>query len=287
MARFDFKTNTSEYLDDLLGGNNPKTNEEIGIEFLVEITDQPFLPYSDERLKMLAADIKLNGLMSPLIVTKRDGSMLYEILAGRNRFNACKLLGMEAIPCIVKDGLSWAQRNLILVNSNLMQRQSLLPSERAKAYKMQSDAYKELGVKVEWSDSQATAYKYIRLNNLNESLLEKVDKGDIQFTVGYELSGLPEDTQCAVAEYVKREPKAKPANVLKAIRDHYGRPHSIEELERILEKDDKPKKTLRELTIKMSAFSSELKDADLGTLLKAILANEYDILRMYREELGS
>lgn len=288
MVRFDFKTGTTEYLDDLLGGNNGKANEEIDIDFLVEITEQPFKPYSDERLKMLMGDIKLNGLMSPLIVTKLEGSMMYEILAGRNRFNACMLLGMESVPCIVKYGLSEAQRNLILVNSNLMQRQSLLPSERAKAYKMQLKAYKELGIKSEWVESQATAYKYMRLNNLNDEFLAKVDSGEIQFTLGYELSGMSGATQSVISEYIEQEPKERLASAVEAIKGACSEPCSVGELKRLLElkereKASKQKKSVPKLIVKMSAFTSELKDANLGKLLEVIIANEYDILRMYRE----
>lgn len=191
-------------LDSLLGAPKTQVVRDISMAELKEIENQPFNPYSDEALDVLVEDIKENGLLSPLVVAPIDGG--YEILAGRNRYRACKELGMLKVPCIVRNNLNQAKRNLILVASNLKQRQQLLPSEKAKAYKMQQDACKELNIafKPELIESTANVYKYLRLNNLTDELLKKLDNNDITFTVAYEISRLSHNAQLAIFEYLNQ-----------------------------------------------------------------------------------
>lgn len=191
-------------LDSLLGAPKSQIVRDVSMAELKEISDQPFNPYSDEALEVLVDDIKENGLLSPLVVAPIDGG--YEILAGRNRYRACKELGMEKVPCIVRNNLNQAKRNLILVASNLKQRQQLLPSEKARAYKMQQDACKELNIafKPELIESTANVYKYLRLNNLTDELLKKLDDNDITFTIAYEISRLSHNAQSAILEYLNQ-----------------------------------------------------------------------------------
>lgn len=191
-------------LDSLLGAPKVQIVRDVSMAELKEISNQPFNPYSDEALEVLVEDIKENGLLSPLVVAPIDGG--YEILAGRNRYRACIKLGMEKVPCIVRNNLNQAKRNLILVASNLKQRQQLLPSEKAKAYKMQQDACKELNIafKPELIESTANVYKYLRLNNLTDELLKKLDDNDITFTIAYEISRLSHNAQLAILEYLNQ-----------------------------------------------------------------------------------
>lgn len=301
MASFDFKK-PSNFYDEMFGANSDvgasaKAKEEIAVEYLVEIENQPFNRYSDEQLRLLSEDIKLNGLMSPLIVHKMQGSQMYEILAGRNRFNACRMLDMKSIPCIIKEDLSKPQRDLILVNSNLMQRQTLLPSERARAYKMQSEAYKELGVKPnESAESKANVYKYIRLNNLCCELLEKVDKGDISFTIGYELSGLDLSAQNVLIDYLYTKPNTQLiTEFIETIKELSARGRvDLEDVRGVFEKEkdtseneDKISKATTEkpskLVIKMDEFRSELKRIAAKELKNFILESESELLEMYKK----
>lgn len=191
-------------LDSLLGAPKTQVVREVSMAELKEIENQPFNPYSDEALDVLVEDIKENGLLSPLVVAPIDGG--YEILAGRNRYRACKELGMEKVPCIIRNNLNQAKRNLILVASNLKQRQQLLPSEKAKAYKMQQDACKELNIsfKPELIESTANVYKYLRLNNLTGELLKRLDDNEITFTIAYEISRLSHHAQSAILEYLNQ-----------------------------------------------------------------------------------
>lgn len=103
---------------------------------LVEIEDQPFRLYSPAKLQELADDIKLNGQISPCIIRKKDGKSI--VLAGRNRKKACELAGIK-VDCIVIE-CDDATANLIMVNSNMLQRLELLPSEKAFGYKLQKES---------------------------------------------------------------------------------------------------------------------------------------------------
>lgn len=190
-------------LNNLFGAPKDQITREISIEELNEITDQPFNAYSDEALEILVEDIRENGLLSPLVVAPIDGG--YEIIAGRNRYRACKILGMEKLPCIIRNNLSAAKRNLILVASNLMQRQKLLPSEKAKAYKMHKDACDVLKIKFkpDLLESSANVYKYLRLNNLNHELMDMLDCDELTFSLCYEIAGLKAITQQAIYEYIQ------------------------------------------------------------------------------------
>lgn len=183
----------------------------IPIEKLHDYPDQPFKPYNEAKLAELVKDIEQNGILSPLLVRQlADG---YQILAGHNRKNAGKLAGLEQLPCIIKQ-VDDAQAVLIVVNTNLNQRDELLPSEKAFAYKMQLDAMKKQGKRndltsaqvgrrlesreilaMQVGESRNTISRYIRLTLLLPDLLEMVDKKSIPFMAGDNLSHLTKERQ--------------------------------------------------------------------------------------------
>lgn len=202
-------------LNNLFGAPKDQITREIPISELYEITEQPFNAYNDEALNILVDDIRENGLLSPLVVAPIDGG--YEIIAGRNRYRACKKLGMEKLPCIVRNNLNVAKRNLILVASNLMQRQRLLPSEKAKAYKMHKDACDELKIKFkpDLLESSANVYKYLRLNALLPEIMQMLDNDEITFSICYEIAGLNSKTQKAVYEYLQSGKTTSASGILR------------------------------------------------------------------------
>lgn len=158
---------------------------------LVEIEDQPFHLYSSEKLAELAEDIKENGQINPCTVRLLDGKKY--ILAGRNRKKACELAGVE-VACIFIE-CDDITANLILVNSNLNQRQELLPSEKAFAYKLQKESYEAKGQKKSTaavaeqnSENIKMIQRYIKLTDLNESLLNMIDGQRLPVSVGFEIS---------------------------------------------------------------------------------------------------
>ncbi len=194
----------------------------IKLSELLPFPNQPFRPYSDEKLWELAEDIKQNGVLSPIIV--RPFGNAYQILAGHNRVNASKLAELDEIPSIVKD-VDDDTAKLILVNTNLNQRDKLLPSEKAFAYKMQLDSLKrtagrpsknnscqvgtdligkrsDVQLSENSTDSARTIQRYIRLTELIPELLEMVDNESFAFMVGVYLSYLSQEKQQLLYEYM-------------------------------------------------------------------------------------
>lgn len=203
----------------MLGGTSQKDIRELEISSLIPYPNQPFRPYSEEKLLELAEDIKENGVLSPVIVRPMEDG--YQILAGHNRVNASKLAGLLTVPCIVKD-FDDAMAQLVLVNSNLLQRQELLPSEKAFAYKMQLDAVKQqgkrsdltlypLGTKLDSgdnlakinNDSRTNIFRFVRLTSLTPEILSAVDSNELPLRAGVELSYLNEETQSRLLEYIE------------------------------------------------------------------------------------
>ena len=180
---------------------------------LTEITVQPFRAYNSDKLSELADSIRENGQQQPCIVRKKDGK--YIILAGRNRKRACAMIGCK-VKCIVRE-CSDAEADLILTHTNLYQRHELLPSELAAAYAMQKAAYEARGERKStaaiantYGEAIKTVYRYIKLNDLDDSLLPYVDEGRIPVMAGVTLIGTeyPGDQQ-RLAEYLNAHPKLK------------------------------------------------------------------------------
>ena len=126
----------------------------ISVKSLVEYTDkkfsrlsgrdQPFLPYSDDALDELQQSISLNGIINPLVVREGKNGK-YIILSGRNRYRAAKKLGMRSVPAIVKENISDDEALQILLDSNLKQRHDLKYSEKAYAYRMETEILNRQG----------------------------------------------------------------------------------------------------------------------------------------------
>lgn len=218
-------TSTEDYYKKLLGADK-KDIQQIAIGNLTPFPNQPFKAYKPEKLQELAEDIKINGVLSPVLIRPYENS--YQILSGHNRVNAAKIAGLTEVPCIVKD-YDDNRANLVMVNTNLNQREELLPSEKAFAYKIQMEAMKENrctngapndeseqelgctnGAPIKTRDlmSQETGVnreqirRYIRLTYLLPDLLDKVDDKDIPFRAGVNISYLDEDAQKLLVQYL-------------------------------------------------------------------------------------
>ena len=176
------------------------------IDDLVDFEAQPFKVIDDEAMHELVDSIKTVGVLVPIIVRRiKDGK--YEIISGHRRKRACILAGKNTIPAVVTQ-LNDDEATILLVDSNL-QREKLLPSERAYAYKMKLEALKHQGIKnyftsrhdvgrLESADIVGKAFgesgrqvqRYIRLTELIYQLLDKVDEDIIKFIAGVEVSYL-------------------------------------------------------------------------------------------------
>ena len=212
---------------ELVKNNSPNLNKndlkndieqivEIGIDKLKNFEKHPF-KVVDETLEELITSITENGVTTPLIVrTLKDGN--YEIVSGHRRKRACELLEITKIPCIVRD-ISRDEAIIQMVDSNI-QREKVLPSERAFAYKMKLDAMKhqgitsrQLGEKLlsveivgkEKGDSARQVQRYVRLTELIPKLLDLVDDDTVAFNTGVELSYLTQEEQENLLETMKIE----------------------------------------------------------------------------------
>ena len=212
-------------LSAMLGGGGGREGEvvQIDLEGLVPYPDQPFRPYSQQKLEELAEDIGEHGVLSPVIV--RPMGSQYQILAGHNRCAASRLAGLTKVPCVVKD-VDDSQAELIMLSTNLQQRQ-LLPSEKAWAYRRQVEtlaARKEAGAGLETvaqqnEESRRTISYYIRLTYLKPAFLELVDQKELPTRAGVELSYLTEDTQTRLLEYLQAYPKKISLKEAEALRE--------------------------------------------------------------------
>lgn len=191
----------------LMGGDKGGVTQ-ISIEQLMPYPNQPFQVNHDEGLQELAEDIKANGILFPVIV--RPMGSQYQILAGHRRTAGAKLAGLLQVPCIIKD-VDNATAKLIVTNTNLTQRQKLLPSERAFAYLMQKEAYEELGahrvrtttqIAEDNSESVRMIQYYLRLTQLIKPLLDLVDNETVGVKTGAVLSNLSVDEQNILAGYL-------------------------------------------------------------------------------------
>ena len=197
------------------------TLSEIKIENLKSFENNPFIFREDTAFEMLIDSISNLGVLTPIIVRSLDDGN-YEIISGHRRVEACRRLGIEAIPCIVKE-LTRDEATVILVDLNL-QRDEVLPSEKAHAYKMKMDALKNQGARTDLTSTQSvskfrtaeevgkennesreTVRRYIRLTYLIPEILKLVDEGRIAFTPAVELSFLPLEEQHEVYGFYENE----------------------------------------------------------------------------------
>ena len=130
----------SEPTEELIG-NEPKREKVriIPVELIDDFPDHPFQVKDDESMAQLVSSIEMNGVLNPVILRKKEGER-YEIIAGHRRKYACRKLDIKLIPSIVRE-LSREDAIIEMVDSNL-QRECILPSEKARAYKMKMDAMK-------------------------------------------------------------------------------------------------------------------------------------------------
>lgn len=183
---------------------------------------QPFKAYTDAKLQELTESIKQHGVIEAICVRpKADGRM--EIIAGHNRVAAARLAGLATVPAIVQQ-LDDAQAAIMLVDSNLQHRETLLPSEKAFAYKLRLESMKRQGQRTDLtsgqivrklectdqigkdeSESGRQVRRYIRLTHLIPALLDMVDNGKPGFAAAVDLSFLGQNEQTALLEVMEQE----------------------------------------------------------------------------------
>ena len=191
--------------------------EHLAVDKLRPFDGHPFKVVDNEEMDKLTWSILTQGLLTPLVVRPLDNGE-YEVISGHRRLHACKKAGIETVPALIY-AIDRDSAAIALVDSNL-QREKILPSEKAFAYKLKRDALSHQGVTspqvgeklltvekvgLEAGDSKNQVLRYIRLTNLIPGILQKVDEGRIALTPAVELSYLTDAEQEDLLETMESE----------------------------------------------------------------------------------
>ena len=225
------KTRTGQKLklttvEELLGVPATESSTEIDVDMIHVFKNHPFKVLDDEKMSDLVESIRVNGILSPVLV-RPDGEDSYEMISGHRRMHAAKIVGLTMIPAIVRE-MSDDEAVIYMVDSNI-QREELLPSEKAFAFKMKLDAMKRQGKRTDLTsdqnvqkfqtsrDSLASEFgisgpqisRYIRLTELIPDLLELVDNKRLQMTAAVEISYVDKEIQQWICEYIHENGNVK------------------------------------------------------------------------------
>ncbi len=196
----------------------------VPIKFIDDFPDHPFQVKNDEEMERLVRSIDMNGVLTP-VIARKNGER-YELVSGHRRKRACEILGIEVIPIIVRE-MSRDEAIMTMVDSNL-HREQILPSEKARAYKMKMEAMKRKAgrpskdncvplahnfdgkktrelIGEEAGESADQVRRYIRLTELISELLTMVDEGKIALRPAVELSYLTVEEQTDLLDTIESE----------------------------------------------------------------------------------
>ena len=210
-------------VEELLGVSNEESAMDLEIAKIRPFKDHPFKVLDDEKMQDLIESIRINGILSPVLV-RPIGDDAYEMVSGHRRMHAAMMLGMDTVPAIIRE-MTDDEAVVKMVDANI-QREELLPSEKAFAYKMKMDAMRRQGarndllsgttsnqngwklesadlVSDEVGESKTQIRRFIRLTELIPELLDYVDQKRIQFTVAVEISYIDQEVQKWLYEYIK------------------------------------------------------------------------------------
>ena len=225
-------------IDELIGVVNEEAAMEIEIRRIHSFADHPFKVMDDEKMDELVASIKENGVLVPVLL-RPDEHGEYEMVSGHRRMHASMLAGFDTIPAIIRE-MTNDEAVIAMVDANI-QREELLPSEKAFAYKMKMEAMKHQGERTDLTlgqnvpkfkrTTEAIAYgtgesykqvqRYIRLTELIPDLLEMVDTKKLNFTTAVDISYINKQVQGWLYEYICDNGFIKPNQVIE-LRKYVG-----------------------------------------------------------------
>ena len=217
-------------IDELLGVVNEESAMEIEISKIHPVKNHPFKVLDDEKMQDLVESVKINGVLTPVLL-RMDENEEYEMVSGHRRMHAAQLAGLTTISAIVRE-LSDDDAIVAMVDANI-QREELLPGEKAFAYKMKQEAMKHQGSRTDLTleqnvpkfkrtteaiaDGTGESYKqiqrYIRLTELIPELLDLVDNKKLQFTVAVNISYIDKEVQEWIYEYISDTGFIKPKQI--------------------------------------------------------------------------
>jgi ParB family chromosome partitioning protein len=206
---------------ELLGVTGEESAMEIELRLIHPFQNHPFKVVDDEKMQDLVDSIRANGVLSPVLL-RESGHGQYEMISGHRRMHAARLAGLDTIPAIIRE-MTDDEATIIMVDSNI-QREELLPSEKAFAYKMRLEAMRRQAgrpaknaghndqhlmgklsrdiLAEEIGTSSKQVHRYIRLTYLIPELLDMVDNKRITFVSGVEISYLEQEVQKWLCEYI-------------------------------------------------------------------------------------
>ncbi len=256
--------------------------EEISLDLIDGFEGHPFSVKDDEDMQNLMRSVAERGVLVPCLA--RQNGERYELISGHRRKAACKALGISTLPVIVKD-MSREDAIITMVDSNV-QREHILPSEKAMAYKMKMDALAKQGKRTDLTsdqlgpkltaaqisndDSATQVKRYIRLTHLIKPLLDMVDEGRIAFTPAVELSYLNEIEQQDLVDAIpvcEATPNLSQACRLKAI-SQTDKGLDPEEITAILNEKKANQKPMFKIRLdKLREVAPKVKDNEFGTFV--------------------
>lgn len=215
----------------LLGVSNEESAVDVSIRDIHSFENHPFKVVDDDKMAELVESIKVNGVLTPVLIRPSKKTRGYEMISGHRRLHAAGLAGLSMIPAIVRE-MDDDTAILAMVDANI-QREELLPSEKAFAYKMKMDAMRRQAgrptkensrhfvdnfktadmVGRDNGESGRQVQRYIRLTELIPELLEYVDTKRIQFTVAVDISYIDKEIQKWIYEYIKDNGTVKPKQI--------------------------------------------------------------------------
>ena len=215
-------------VDELLGVPEIAGTQEIEIGRIHSFPNHPFKVLDDDKMESLVDSIRENGILNPVIV-RPDKTGNYEMISGHRRLHAAGIVGLVKIPAIVKE-MSDDEAIIKMVDANI-QREEILPSERAWSLKMKMDAIKRQGKRSDLTSDQngpklsavevgesagissTQVKRYIRLTELIPEILDLVDQKKVQFTLAVDISYFDEQVQKWIYEYIKDNGFLKPVQI--------------------------------------------------------------------------
>ena len=260
-----------ESVEELLGIQNEESAMDIEINKICPFRKHPFKVIDDEKMQELVESITTNGVLTPVLV-RPLGMDTYEMISGHRRMHAAKLAGLEKIPTIIRE-MTDDEAVICMVDANV-QREELLPSEKAFAYKMKMEAMKRQGsrgdltscqndtkfrtdqlIASEVVESPRNIQRYIRLTELIPDLLELVDKKKLPFTIAVEISYIDKKIQQWLYEYIRDNGFIKPKQI-SALREHLKTEKINQQQMITLLNDNMPgRKSVRKVTLSEDRLS--------------------------------
>lgn len=280
-------------IDELLGVMNEESAMEIELKSITPFRSHPFKVLNDEKMEDLINSIKENGVITPVLIRPTEKNH-YEMISGHRRLYAARKAGLGTIPAIVRE-LSDDEAVIAMVDANI-QREELLPSEKAFAYKMKLEAMKHQGGRTDITsgqngqklerivsrdvlaeqvgESSKQIQRYIRLTELIPELLDMVDNKKIQFTVAVDISYIDKEMQKWIYEYIRDNGFIKP-NQIAVLRkrmedENIGHSYMISILNNCITPKKNRKVTLPEKKLK-HYFSPEYSQEQMEEIIVALL----------------